>query len=146
MKYLDGFWIKVRRFFGMEKDDFYLTIIEKGARAGVYNGVDISAELYGYFATTDNLPNQEYNNISQNVDKYFKPLLKDGYFTIKNNCKEANPVSNRNWKEAIDVKLAITPKGLIFINENRKLNAGYRANSLTRWFIFATIAIGRILH
>lgn len=126
----------------MNKSDFYLTILEKGADAGVYVDTDISLEIQILFSDSKNMPNQEYDNLKENVDKFFSPLEIDGFFKIENNCPEINPASNRDWISQISVELKLTPKGLSFINEHRKLEATYKANRLTRYYILATIGIG----
>jgi hypothetical protein len=123
-------------------NDFYFTLLQKTSEKGTLIYVNISDEIKNHFLDNNNIPDVIHTSLNRNVDIVLDRFKEANHLVFRNETPEINFATNTDCLDKIKVEAAITPTGVIFLYERKKIDGMLTANKLTRNFIYATVFIG----
>jgi len=119
-------------------EKLYFDFLELLSKKGLFGEIDVSDKLREMFEN-DALENLERYG---DLNGFLKDISKYGHFTFRNDTKSAAILGNKDWLSEIKASMALTPEGLLFLYEKKKIDQSVKSNNLTLLFIIVTASIG----
>jgi hypothetical protein len=120
------------------KNDFYFTIIEKAAKAGIYVSVEITQEVKDYLVFLG--ADRPASNCYYLVDNLLGPLQEKNFFHFINSHPEQTNDPPNNWLDLFRVIITLHPEGLLFYYTKSQADLALKKAKSTN--IKSWIAIG----
>jgi len=119
-------------------EKLYFDFLELLSKKGLFGEIDVSDKLRDHFKDNEPESLERYGDL----DGFLKDITKYGHFTFRNETKANAKSDHKDWLSAIKASMSLTPDGLLFLYEKKKIDQTVKSNNLTFLFIIVTASIG----
>jgi len=119
-------------------EKLYFDFLELLSKKGLFGEIDVSDKLRDHFKDDELKDVARYGDL----DGFLKDITKYGHFTFRNDTKSDAKSGHKDWLSAIKASMSLTPEGLLFLYEKKKIDQTVKSNRLTLLFIIVTASIG----